>query len=188
MNKNNEYNLVKLRKRKDLSQKKLAEQVGVSQSTISRIEKAEYPADIKLLAKIARALDVGINDIVPENFLNNLHEQENQVSFYAFCPSPFCIRNEYYREDGKTYIKWRSYTSYNTSRFDEVNFCTICGDELVKECPNCKKRLEDKGSRFCISCGGRIHKRPTKEEWDKINGILEKTEKREESEDEDIPF
>lgn len=177
--------LAPLRKKKKYSQARLAELAGVSQATISRLEKEEQQPDLKLLAKIAPALDVELSEIVPEELLNNLLGQTYQEYFYVFCPNPLCERNEVgIQKDGSPYARWKSGHTYDMSRYKEVNFCTRCGTDLVKECPSCKRTL-DQGSRFCISCGSKITERPTKEEWKRITDIA----KAETDEfDDDIPF
>lgn len=175
------------RKRKKLSQSKLAELADVSQASISRIEKEEQQPDLKLYAKIAQALKVELSEIVPEELLNELLGQAYQENFYAFCPNPFCDKNKtgLYENTYKAYVLWNSGSSHHIDRYDETNFCSRCGTDLVKECPSCKRKLEDQGSRFCISCGSKITDRPTKDEWETITK-LEKAKK--EDFDDDIPF
>ncbi len=58
-------NLRKVRKAKDVTQEILAEKVGVSPGWISKIERGIYPPNMKLLTKIARALDVKVRDLIP---------------------------------------------------------------------------------------------------------------------------
>jgi transcriptional regulator with XRE-family HTH domain len=175
-----------LRKKKKFSQARLAELAGVSQATISRLEKEEQKPDLKLLGKIAQALEVELSEIVPEDLLNSLLGQTHQEAFYAFCPNPFCERNETgLNKDGTAFVMWKSGQRHHVERYNEVNFCTRCGTDLVKECPSCKRMLEDQGSRYCISCGSKITERPTEEEWKQIT----ETEKAKADEvDDGIPF
>lgn len=51
------------RAKKDLTQKQLAEAVGVSRQTINAIEKGEYNPTIKLCRKICRVLERGLDDL-----------------------------------------------------------------------------------------------------------------------------
>ena len=52
---------------KDMTQKVLAEAVGVSRQTINAIEKGEYNPTIKLCCKICRVLDKRLDDLFWED-------------------------------------------------------------------------------------------------------------------------
>ncbi len=54
-----------LRRVKDISQATLAKKVGGSIGWISRIERGIYLPNIKLLIKIAKALQVRVKDLIP---------------------------------------------------------------------------------------------------------------------------
>ena len=168
------------RKAKNLSQEELAQLAGLSQTTISRAEKGEGSINPRILAKIARALGVPVREIAEESTLQDRLEQGAVESFYAMCPNPLCRRNELTRVGGKPAVSWKSGQFYPIARRDETNFCPDCGTELVKECPSCGRILEDRGARYCISCGNSIHSRPTTEEWAQIAELLDH--------EDDIPF
>ncbi|MGD2252764.1 MAG: helix-turn-helix domain-containing protein [Anaerolineales bacterium] len=181
-----QVDLTQLRKQKNLSQADLAEMAGVSQATISRFEKGESQPSLQVLAKIARALNMDVREIIPQERLDQIFGFEPLEKFYAFCPNPLCPRNEYGRDsEGTDYIRWRSGSTYSIDRYQEVNFCPRCGTDLVKECKSCGKLLELEASRYCISCGKELTNRPTKEEWKKITEL--NTRSAPSSEDE-IPF
>ena len=55
------------RAEKDMTQKVLAEAVGVSRQTINAIEKGEYHPTIKLCRKICRVLDIRLDDLFWED-------------------------------------------------------------------------------------------------------------------------
>ena len=55
------------RAEKDMTQKVLAEAVGVSRQTINAIEKGEYNPTIKLCCKICRVLDKRLDDLFWED-------------------------------------------------------------------------------------------------------------------------
>lgn len=55
---------------KDLTQKELAERIGVSRQTINAIEKGEYNPTIKLCLKICWALEKGLDDLFWEDACN----------------------------------------------------------------------------------------------------------------------
>lgn len=52
---------------KDLTQKELADHIGVSRQTINAIEKGEYNPTIKLCLKICWALGKGLDDLFWED-------------------------------------------------------------------------------------------------------------------------
>lgn len=55
------------RVKKDLTQKDLAEKIGVSRQTINAIEKGEYNPTIKLCLKLCWALDQHLDDLFWED-------------------------------------------------------------------------------------------------------------------------
>jgi predicted amidophosphoribosyltransferase len=40
-------------------------------------------------------------------------------------------------------------------------FCTVCGEKLIDECPNCREPILYPVARFCPACGTRVAKPPT---------------------------
>jgi transcriptional regulator with XRE-family HTH domain len=176
--------IARWRKRKNLGQEELAAAAGVSQATISRVEKQEQTANIKTLAKIARALGVGLSELVPAESLNS--DGDDADSFYAFCENPLCARNKLKLENGNPSVFWESWQQYRNAAWSEANFCRTCGTELMKECRSCNKRFLEKGGRFCTRCGTENTTRPSEKEWEAIRARLGigKTEEF----DDDIPF
>ncbi len=173
--------IIELRKEKKISQNKLAKEVGVSQATISRIETGDFEPSLQILAKIARYFQIGLRELVTEERLEALIDTGLVDYLYAFCANPFCDSNELYRKDGEPVVSWKSSKSYDANRYDEINFCPQCGSDLIKECPNCGRRLEEGYATYCIRCGEEIVDRPNEEEWERIRKILDT---REETEDE----
>lgn len=57
--------LQKVRKEKGLTQEKLAEKVGASTTWIGYIETGYKRPNLKMIYKIARALDVKVKDVFP---------------------------------------------------------------------------------------------------------------------------
>ena len=55
------------RAKKDITQKDLAEKIGVSRQTINAIEKGEYNPTIKLCLKICWALDANLDELFWED-------------------------------------------------------------------------------------------------------------------------
>ncbi len=58
------------RTKKDMTQKELAEKIGVSRQTIHAIEKGEYNPTIQLCLKICWALDTRLDDLFWEDEQN----------------------------------------------------------------------------------------------------------------------
>lgn len=179
--------LAELRKNAELTQVELAARVGVSQTTISRIEASEdQPSDLGVVARIARALNQRLADLVPEDDLDEFFGTGDQT-FYAFCPNPLCRQNRYERaKDGNPVVYWKSWEPYPLGEFERVNFCPFCGEKLTKQCPDCTRKLPASYVRFCITCGKRICDRPTEAEWARIREKLEEAE--EVNTDDEIPF
>lgn len=59
---------------KDMTQKALAEAVGVSRQTVNAIEKGEYNPTIKLCRKICRVLNKSLDDLFGEDDENETDE------------------------------------------------------------------------------------------------------------------
>jgi transcriptional regulator with XRE-family HTH domain len=161
-----------LRKRLDLTQVGLAELAGLSQSNISRLEAGQTlnPA-FKDLASISRALDITPRELLEGTEaaeLLKVRQSEEEESFIAYCPNPFCESNRAdVDNDGKPFVKW-SFCRYRLEDFDRINFCPFCGEKLLKSCPGCGQPIETSGNRYCIRCGSVLSQRPTAEEWDRI--------------------
>ena len=62
------------RAEKDMTQKALAEAVGVSRQTMNAIEKGEYTPTIRLCRKICRILDKRLDDL----FWEDDEDEENE--------------------------------------------------------------------------------------------------------------
>jgi putative transcriptional regulator len=62
------------RAEKDMTQKALAEAVGVSRQTVNAIEKGEYNPTIKLCRKICRVLNKSLDDLFGEDDENETDE------------------------------------------------------------------------------------------------------------------
>lgn len=175
--------ITRLRKQKNMSQEQLASAARISQATVSRLEKQEQAASIKTLAKLARALSVGLSELAPPEALRS-GDFSDDATFYAFCENPFCVRNKLKLVNAEPTVYWESWQSYRSENWSDVNFCRSCGGDLVKECSSCEFRLADKGGRFCTRCGKKLTERPTEEEWTKIKAELQPAG----DFDDDIPF
>lgn len=61
------FNLKLARIKKNLTQKQLAELVGVSSSTINRIETGKQILKIDMLNKLAEILEIPVNELLQSN-------------------------------------------------------------------------------------------------------------------------
>lgn len=166
--------IASLRKESSLSQEALGDEIGVSQATISRLERShEVPDDPRLIAKLGRAFDLGVRDFLADFEVPPGLTFHPGDMFYAFCPNPMCHTNQLKRgSDGSPGISWRSGGSHDVQDFAEINFCGACGTELVKQCPSCERPLRDAGAEYCVTCGAQLNDRPTAEEWTQIENEL----------------
>ena len=149
------------RKAANLTQAQLAEKVGVSQTTISRLEATKtYTGDVGVVAKLARFFKTPLKELMP-------YLQSGMIgdTFFAFCPNPFCSENTLDESEG---LQWTSFREFPASDFADVNFCPGCGTALCKECPSCQRKFDKKFTLFCIRCGTRVCDRPTAEEAERI--------------------
>ena len=64
--KNLGFNICTERRRKDLTQETLAEIVDVSTKHLTKIENGQVTTNVYLVSKIAKALDVTIDELVTE--------------------------------------------------------------------------------------------------------------------------
>jgi len=172
-----------------MSQEDLAKAAGISQATVSRLEKGEQTASVKTLAKLARALGITLTELAPPSTLPP--QETPSDTFWGFCDNPFCQRNKFKLDEKKvSTVYWESWQQYSCESWADTNFCKSCGNDLVKECANCEKVLDERNLRFCIRCGKRITSRPTKDEWKTIEAQLKPTPpvEAEEEADDGIPF
>ena len=66
------------RAEKDMTQKALAEAVGVSRQTMTAIEKGEYNPTIRLCRKICRILDRSLDDLFWEDEEDEEDEEKEE--------------------------------------------------------------------------------------------------------------
>lgn len=178
------------RKDRELSQGELAKEIGVSQSTISRLESGQQPPeDARMLSRLARALELPLSELLEGTEVPAHLSTELTSRFWAFCPNPFCNRNRIRGNPDEPAVQWASEQPYDATEFESTNYCSKCGTELAKQCPSCKKPLTERGTRYCVTCGERITERPTTDEWSEMSRSLQRgvDEGKDQTED-DLPF
>jgi transcriptional regulator with XRE-family HTH domain len=104
------HSLVSLRKKSNLTQKELAEELGVKQSNISRWEQAGYQGyKVKMLSRIARTLGgqlfVSIQPITNFQYFHEAFEMQHEASITDFKPD-----GSWQRIDSKFKVKYEGVT------------------------------------------------------------------------------
>lgn len=163
-------NIARLRDTAQMTQKGLAEKAGLSQSTISKLENSlTDDASLGDLGRISAALNTTLKELLSGTKLADVLGESGEYVFHAFCPNAMCPSNKVVWRNDAPGIIWKSWQSFLISEFAVVNFCERCGERLVKDCPSCGSFLRSPNGKWCVTCGARIHARPTDKEWDEIN-------------------
>ncbi|HTO37195.1 MAG TPA: helix-turn-helix transcriptional regulator [Brumimicrobium sp.] len=78
-------NIRKIRELKGFSQQNLADEIGVDQKTVSRIEKGTLSPKFELLVKIAKTLAVNMSQLLSfnENMIFNNYNQNHQGGHFV---------------------------------------------------------------------------------------------------------
>ncbi|HRI45524.1 MAG: zinc ribbon domain-containing protein [Ignavibacteriaceae bacterium] len=53
--------------------------------------------------------------------------------------------------------------SFFCSTNEPDHYCSLCGSELIKECPSCQKEIVNPYAKFCKYCGKNYPGKVTKE-------------------------
>ncbi len=153
-----------VRVRRRMSQTALAQRVGVSQTTISRMERRDVGQyQLRLLSVVAEALACKLEELLPAHLLAADGRVRWIDDFYVFCPNPFCQGNRVVinQQGVACGIHWGSCASRPIEQFDDVVYCHRCGEELVKQCPQCRRPITQPHSNHCEGCGAVVCDRPT---------------------------
>ena len=99
--------LIRARKEKKISQQDIAEHLNISQTQYLRKEKGEIEIKDEEWERIAKLLDVEVNDIKEENtnkFINQNFESVTE-SYYVGSNNIYCGIPEYLLENQQEYIE-----------------------------------------------------------------------------------
>ena len=133
-----------------LSQVEVAKEIGCKQSALSMFEQGDgTKLNDEAIGKLARKFGVDLAAASSGGAGGRASGDVVRVSEkgVGYCPNPHCPSNHAYDVEGKTcYLP-------NRAAADPVGgrFCAMCGEVLVKKCPNCGAALHDGG--FCSICG-----------------------------------
>ena len=133
-----------------LSQEVVAAEVGCKQSALSMFEQGDgTKLSDEVVGRLADKFGVSLNvvDNEPAEAVSSIHFGFSSGS--GFCPNPHCPTNHVYHVDGCDVFK------PDRSAADPVGgrFCAMCGEALLRKCPNCGATVHDGG--FCSLCGER---------------------------------
>lgn len=73
--------LAELRKRKNLTQDELGEQIGVTNKTVSRWENGNYLPPVEMLQMLSKFYEVSINELLSGERLNAEHYKEKAEEY-----------------------------------------------------------------------------------------------------------
>lgn len=76
-------NIKKIRKHRGLTQKQLGQKLGISQAAIGQFESNKANPKMETLQKIADALNVSVNDLIPDSYDRTM-QIGNEVSVYDY--------------------------------------------------------------------------------------------------------
>lgn len=76
-------NIKKIRKQKGFTQKELGQKLGISQAAIGQFESNKANPKMETIQKIADALNVSINDLIPDSYDRTM-QIGNEVSVYDY--------------------------------------------------------------------------------------------------------
>ena len=130
----------------------VATEIGCKQSALSMFEQGDgTKLNDTAIRKLAEKFGVDLSkkqrsaDMIDTSCESS--STRTQQKGVGFCPNPRCPSNSAYEVEGRTlYLPDRALA-------DPVGgkFCAMCGEVLMKKCPNCGAHVHDGG--FCSICG-----------------------------------
>ena len=136
-----------------LSQEIVADEVGCNQSALSMFEQGDgTKLSEEIVGRLAKKFGISLKTGDDESSSASKFDSKSVGSLVfasgsGFCPNPRCPANHAYQVEGRDYFK------PDRSMADPVGgrFCAMCGETLVRKCPNCGAPVHDGG--FCSFCG-----------------------------------
>ena len=142
--------LKKARRESKLSQMDVAKEIGCKQSALSMFEQGDgTKLNDEAIRKLAEkfGIDISKKEVSEDVVGRPCDSPAVGEKAVGFCPNPRCPSNRAYDVEGRTfYLPDRALA-------DPVGgkFCAMCGEVLMKKCPNCGAHVHDGG--FCSICG-----------------------------------
>ena len=145
------HSIKEARRSAKLSQVAVAAEVGCKQSALSAFEQGDgTKLNDETVEKLAKKFGI---DLLKKQKGGQAVGAASPAAFVVseretgFCPNPRCPTNHAYEVEG------RVFHMPDLAAADPVGgkFCAMCGEVLVKKCPNCGARVHRGG--FCSVCG-----------------------------------
>jgi len=144
--------LKEARRAAKLSQVDVAREIGCKQSALSMFEQGDgTKLNDTAIHKLAEKFGIELSKKLKSS--ESVELPRTAPSFcmpqkgVGFCPNPDCPSNSAYCVGGKTfYMPDRTVADPVDGRF-----CAMCGEVLMKTCPNCGAHIHNGG--FCSICG-----------------------------------
>jgi DNA-binding XRE family transcriptional regulator len=148
-----------------LTQRELAECVGISQTTVSRVEAGQRIASLRpeTIEAISKEVNTPIMELIAGSPMGYLADQRPLTEFRVYCPNLVCLSNQELTKDGTgTWTHVRAY-GYPSSKWEQIEYCDLCKHKLVKQCPKCGQPIIGAESFFCARCGRKLRDQVTEE-------------------------
>ena len=136
------------RRQAKLGQVEVAAKVGCKQSALCLFENGGVTKlNDEVVEKLSKLFKVDIVTVDENPVPESLPIQVLSATVKGFCPNPHCPSNHGYEVDGRLLMR------PDRSAADPVGgkFCAVCGEVLVKSCPNCGAPVHD--GAICSHCG-----------------------------------
>ena len=145
------HRLKTARKAAKISQIDLANEIGCKQSALSMFEQGDgTKLNDEVIRRLAEKFGVDLDAKKKAAALGGDAPHPAPVmrsQAKGYCPNPRCPSNRAYDVEGRTFYL------PDRAAADPVfgKFCALCGETLIKACPNCGAPVHDGG--FCSLCG-----------------------------------
>ena len=139
------------RKAAKLSQEIVAAEVGCKQPALSMFEQGDgTKLSDETVVKLAEKFGISLEPDAKSDAADEVSTQPAIAILSpatGFCPNPNCPTNHAYSVDGRDFLK------PDRAAADPVGgkFCAMCGESLIRKCPNCGAPVHEGG--FCSICG-----------------------------------
>ncbi len=116
---------------------------GVTKLNDEVIEKLSKLFNVEIITLDAQPVKVDL----PVKELQEQGASHFNLTVKGFCPNPKCPSNHAYEVDGRLFLKPDRQVADPVG----AKFCAICGEMLVKRCPNCGAPVHE--GAICSYCG-----------------------------------
>jgi DNA-binding XRE family transcriptional regulator len=152
-----------IREQAGMTQAEFADEIGIGQPHLSRIEREESEPSMEVLRKIARRFHSGdlLEVIRGTKSVQKLEAVlESDVQKWAYCLNKKCPNAQGLIDSGGG-IGLLGFTGYRAvPAFDESGeeniYCDACGAKLIRACPECGRKIRSNKQTFCAGCGHRL--------------------------------